>query len=407
MWLVAGISVVGACLLMVLEADGDPKPSKEHFAEPQDGRSPTLTGRDGEEQVRVPERPSARAKGEQRGRAQRPSPDPIKRIEEDDATLAQRIQRLLGIEPKAARDAWSRKLGEQLGETQWAATEILRLLQSTNDEQTIAMVYDLLRANAMKMATPAERRAFGSVLRHDPSPQVRRAAARALFMTEAFRAGVGDEVKAIAREMNALIVEAIHEESSPLVLETVASLFSNWYQPIEAFVALQDAGQRLAPGPQRRRIYQMAGRTLFLLDQGASQVRAFDEEADPALRDDIAAGIAAGGMTGSASSRGDRDALRLEVAANRRRILDLLAGTSDVAVRRLLLRASLRGLRCIVPTLLEDRHERALAARFVRDALAMEPDEAMRERLERFATLVEKRGAEAIPRFATIMRGIR
>ena len=142
----------------------------------------------------------------------------------------------------------------------------------------------------------------------------------------------------------------------------------------------------------------MAGRTLFLTDRGLSQFRAFDAETDPGLRNDIAAGIA---EAGNATSSGHVDAM--QVTANRARLLDVLAGTSDVAVRRQLLRASLRGLNCIVPSMLDDARERARAARFIHDVITNEPDARVRERLEQFARLIEIRGAGAIPSFARIM----
>jgi hypothetical protein len=330
--------------------------------------------------------------------------DPLAMILYSRKPLSWRVRKLLEIEPEKDRMMASWKFGQALGEKEGSAREILETLKAETDPKVIALLGEILRAGAATKATPEDRRGFGELLRTGATPEVRGACVRGVFMSQGFRGGFDEKTKALAGEMNDILVAALRAESSPEVVGAIARSFADWSPPPGAVEALRETAARLPPSPGRRAVWEAIARGSFMGDQGAALVQEFQQATAQDVRDDIAAGLARAGnsMGGPMGGKPEEVDRRLEEA--RARFRAVYQGTSDLAVRKTLTRAALYGMGCVRPGAQTDELK-SEAARFFRDLATIEPDTAQRERLERVAQAFETKGMGAYEDYDKIMAG--
>jgi hypothetical protein len=323
--------------------------------------------------------------------------DPLGLILYSRKPLGWRVRKILEIEPEKDRWMAAWKLGLALGEKEGSAREILETLKTETDPKVLNILAQMLRSGAANKAPPEDRRAFGELLRTSTSPEVRTVCVRGLFMSEYFRGGFDETTKATAAEMNGILNQALKTESSGDVVGAIAESYSAWFPPPEAMEALREAAARLPAGPGRRQVWEAIGRGSFLADQGASLFQQFREATSRDVRDDIAAGLARAG-----NSMGGAHGGSFEEARARFRVV--YEGTSDVAVRRSLVRAATQGMNCVGAPIQTDE-QKTDAGRFFRGVAALEPDLPLRERIERLAAAFETRGDAAYADIDRILSG--
>ena len=336
--------------------------------------------------------------------AARADVEPIGLVLHAKKPLTWRIRKLLDFPAGKARNMAAWKLGIELGKQDDAAATLLELFETESDEEMLDAVYQLLRSGAMGKATPEVRRAFARHLA-DASPFKRRVAAQATFMTEAFRGGFSEEIKTLANEMNAYVVQALERETDADVVEAIASSFSNWYLPEDALAAFEDAAARLPPSKGRRRVYEALARQSYFKDRGASLFKAFDEADDPQRRNDIAAGLARAGNSGGGPIQGTSEEVDRDMAQMRTRVLHVYENTGDSAVRRSLARGALYGLNCVSMWTLDTEERKRNAIQFFRDLAARESDDEARGRLTRFVEQFTREPDKAYQHFDRIVSG--
>jgi RNA polymerase sigma factor (sigma-70 family) len=310
--------------------------------------------------------------------------------------IAWKARKLLDITDERARWSAMGKVGQVLAERETSGREFLDALKTETDPKVIEMIGLLVRGSLDK--TPAEdRRAFVDLLRTAPLTETRAAASNALFMSEQFRGGFDDKVKTVAKEMNGYLIEALRTESSPDVVGAIALNLDAWIPPPDAMEALKAAAERLPPSPGRRNVWCAIARGMSLprAEGMAALYQQFQAATAQDLKDDIAAGIARAGNSMSFGGGKAADA--------RSRFLAIFGGTSDVAVRRSLLRSALYGFGCVEMSTLSTDEGKSDAARFFRDVSALEPDAAQRGRIEKVATAFEQKGGSAFSEFDKIM----
>jgi hypothetical protein len=330
--------------------------------------------------------------------------DPLAVVIYSNNSLLWRVRKLLGIEAERERMLGAWKFGRELAGKEGTAAEILDALNAESDPGVLALLGEILRAGAASKATAEERRAFGELLLGSPVADVRKAAVRGVHMS-GIRGSSDDAARALREEMNSLLVEALWSESSPEVVGAIARAFSDFHPPRGSLDALKDAAGRLPPSDGRREVWKAIARGTFREDRGGWLVEEFQNAAVQDVRDDVAAGLArAGNSMGGGYGPGtpEERAKRMEEARERFRIV--YRGTSDPDVRRDLVRAALHGLGCVRFRSLDEDHG-ADAAAFFREIVAMEPDEIMRERLERVAQVFEGEGLRGSAHFGRIMAG--
>jgi hypothetical protein len=313
--------------------------------------------------------------------------------------IAWKARKLLEIADERQRWAAMGKVAQVLGEREGTGKEFLEALRSETDPKVIGMIGLLARSSLGKI--PAEdRRAFADVLRTAPLAETRAAASNALFMTEQFRGGFDEKAQAVAKEMNGYLLEALRTESSPEVVGQIAQNLAAWTPSPEAVDALKSAAERLPPSPGRRQVWEAIGRGMFMADR-AALFQQFEAATAQDVKDDIAAGIARAGNSMSFSGGPGDAAKRLEEA--RTRFRTVFSGTSDVTVRRTLLRAALYGLGCVETGAMQTDEQKADVVRFFRETAALESDAKQRERIEKVAAAFEQKGMGAYSEYDKIM----
>lgn len=313
--------------------------------------------------------------------------------------IAWKAKKLLEIAEERPRWAAMGKVAQVLAEKEGSGREFLEALKTETDPAVIGMLGLLVRSSLDK--TPAEdRRAFLDVLRTAPMAETRTAAANAMFMSEQFRGGFDEKVKTVAKEMNGYLIEALRTEASPEVVGQIARNLDAWSPPPEAMGALKSAAERLPPSPGRRMVWEAIARGTVMSDRGMSLFQQFQAATAQDLKDDIAAGIARAGNSFSGGGGGGDAGKRVEEARARFRIV--FGGTSDAAVRKVLLRAALYGLGCVEMGAMNDE-QKADAARFFREIAALESDAKQREKIEKVAAAFEQKGMAAYSDYDKIM----
>jgi hypothetical protein len=330
--------------------------------------------------------------------------DPVAMILYSTKPLSWKARKLLGIEPEKDRQMATWKVGQALGEKEGSARALIEALKVETDPKVIAIYGEMLRAGAASKATAEDRRAFAELLRTGTTPEVRTASVRGVFMNEAFRGGFDDKTKALAKEMNGVLIDALKAESSPEVVGAIARSFADWSPPADAMDALRDAAARLPASPGRRSVWEAIARGSFLADAGVSLFTQFQGATSQDVRDDIAAGIARAGNSMGGGAGGTPEEVKRRAEDARARFKVLFGGTSDVTVRKTLSRAALYGLGCI-PMSLQTEEQKSDAARFFREVAALESDVIQRDRLEKIATAFETKGVEAFQVYDKIMSG--
>ena len=323
--------------------------------------------------------------------------DPLGLILYSRKPLGWRVRRILEIEPEKDRWMAAWKLGIALGEKEGSAREILEAVKAETDPKVLHIFAQMLRSGAAAKAPAEDRRAFGELLRTSPSTEVRTVCVHGLFMSEFFRGGFDEKTRGVAAEMNGILNQALRTEASGEVVGAIAESYAAWFPPPEAMEALREAAARLPASPGRRQVWEAIGRGSFLADQGASLFQQFREATSREVRDDIAAALARAG-----NSMGGPDGGSFE--ESRARFRAVYEGTSDVLVRRSLVRAATQGMNCVGAPIQTD-DQKADAGRFFRGIAALEPDLPLRERIERLAAAFETRGDGAYADIDRILSG--
>jgi hypothetical protein len=318
--------------------------------------------------------------------------------------MAWKARRIAQIEPEKERMTTAWNLGRALADKPAAAGQVLAALKEETEPKAVGVLGELLRAGGATKASPEDRRGFAELLRTGATSEVRRACVRGVWMHDGGRMG-DEKAKALAKELNAALVEAVKTDASPEVVGAVASAFADWSPPPEAMDALKDAGTRLPPSPGRRQVWEAIARGSFMGDWGAGLVQQFESTTVQDVRDDIAAGIARAGNSMSGGVGGTPEEAKKRLDDARARFRTVFSGTSDLAVRRTLARAACYGLNCVSHATLQSEEQKADAARFFREVAGLEPDATQRGRFERIATAFETKGGMAYQDFDKINSG--
>jgi hypothetical protein len=333
--------------------------------------------------------------------------DPMAVLVYANKPITWKARKLLEITDDRARWAAMGKVGQVLSERETSGREFLDALKTETDPKVIGMIGMLVRGSLDKTSVE-DRRAFVDLLRSAPLVETRAAAANALFMSEQFRGGFDDKVKAVAKEMNGYVIEALRTESSPEVVGTIALSLDAWIPPPDAMEALKAAAERLPPSPGRRNVWCAIARGMSVptangrTDAMATLFQQFQTATAQDLKDDIAAGMARAQISLGYGVDARTDLAKWTASA-RSRFLVVFAGTSDTRVHASLVRSAVYGFDCIQPNALATEEGRSEAARFFRDVSALEPDAGQRGRIEKLAAAFEQKGASAFSEFDKIM----
>lgn len=332
------------------------------------------------------------------------SVDPLALIIYSNKPLAWKARQLLEIEPEEERSKAARKLAREMREHEGSAIELLEVLSTESDPDVINILGTLIRAGAAAKARPEDRRAFGELVRNAAMAEVRAAAVRGAYMGNQIRGRADEETQALAAEMNALLVEAIADDTSPEVVGAIADAVGSSRPPQDVVEALRGAAGRLPASDGRRSVWKAIARGRFIQDKGAQLAQEFDNATDQSVRNDIAAGIARAANSMSSCSRGTPEEIQKQVHEAQARFHAVYEGTTDADVRRRLCRAAIYGLDCI------QKYPRteslgAEAGWFFREIAAAEPDDVLRERILKVAAAFETDGMGAYNVYDKIMAG--
>ncbi len=319
-----------------------------------------------------------------------------------DKPLAWKAQKILAIDDEKERSMAAWKLGRALAEDPGAGAMLLEALKGAEDPDVIDVLRQALRAGAAGKAPDDVRRQFVELMRSAPSPAVRAAAVRGVFMNQGFRGAMSPEQKKLADEMNAALVKAIADEQAPEVVGSIANAMAAYSPSPDAVEAFQEAARRLPPSKGRREVWKAIGRGTFGRDKGASMLQAFSDSTDAEERTDIAAGIARAANSMSGSMGGDPEARKQATIAARQSVRTLFGGTTDVDVRRDLLRGAMHGLGAVSAFVRTD-DERADSGRFLRELAALEPHPGQQGRIEALAAAIETGSYNGTAKFREIM----